>query len=176
MKSIEIDLDVNRVIENARLSFEESQNEILRRLLRLDVAIRTDATQPRIRAPRSSGAYSTTIGKQPIEANSLKELLRAVILVCAKRNPEFLEAVARVSTRRGRHIIARSPEEIYPQSPQLVEYAERLDSRWWFDTNVGRDQVAAYLKVIAKIAHLPHIPVINKRSEKSAMTLRDLGL
>jgi hypothetical protein len=38
MKQIDIDLDVHRLIENARLNFEESQNAILRRLLGIDRA------------------------------------------------------------------------------------------------------------------------------------------
>ena len=176
MKSIEIDLDVNRVVEGARLSFEEDQNSILRRLLGIDGSPRARPAQPRIRAPRSSGAYSAMIGAQPVEANSLKELLRLSILVCAKTNAGFLDALAEVATKRGRHIIGKSPEQIYPQSPHLVEYAEKLNSKWWFDTNVGRDQVAAYLKIIAKLARLPHLPAISKRSEKTMQTVEDLDL
>jgi hypothetical protein len=42
MKQIEIDLDVHRLIENARKDFEESPNGILRRLLGID---RTSARQ-----------------------------------------------------------------------------------------------------------------------------------
>lgn len=48
MKQIEIDLDVHRLIENARVDFEESQNAILRRLLGID----------RVASPR--------MGNQPI--------------------------------------------------------------------------------------------------------------
>jgi hypothetical protein len=176
MKRIEIDLDVNRAIEGARASLEEDQNSILRRMLRIDVPLRGEPIRQRVRLPRSSGAYSTRIGTLAIEANSLKALLRAAILACAKGNPGFLDALSRVSTRRGRHIIAKSPEEIYPQSPQLVEYAEKLDKKWWFDTNVGRDQVAAYMKILAKLARLPQLPTISKRSEKTTLTLDDLGL
>ncbi len=116
------------------------------------------------------------IGAQPVEANSLKELLRLSILVCAKANVGFLDALAEVATRRGRHIIGGSPEQIYPQSPPLVAYAEKLDSKWWFDTNIGRDQVAAYLKIIAQLAHLSQVPAISKRSEKTTVTPEDLGL
>jgi hypothetical protein len=176
MKKIEIDIDVNRRIEGARASFEEDQNDILRRLLGIDVPLQTRPLLPRVRAPRSSGAYSTLIGTLPIEANSLKELLRASLLACAKTSPGFLDALSRVSTRRGRHIIARSPQEIYPQSPQLAEYAEKLDGNWWFDTNVGREQVAGYLRTMARLARLSQLPVISKRSQKTALTLEDFSL
>lgn len=73
-------------------------------------------------------------------------------------------------------MIAKSPEGIYPLSPQLAEFAEKLDSKWWFDTNVGREQVAAYLKTMAKLARLPQIPIISKRSQKTTLTLEDLDL
>lgn len=39
MKQIDIDLDVHRLIENARLDFEESPNTILRRVLGIDRAL-----------------------------------------------------------------------------------------------------------------------------------------
>jgi hypothetical protein len=41
MKQIEIDLDVHRLIENARVDFEESHNAILRRLLGIDADARS---------------------------------------------------------------------------------------------------------------------------------------
>jgi len=47
MKQIEIDLDVHRLLENARVDFEESQNTILRRLLGIDrVANQTIGNEP----------------------------------------------------------------------------------------------------------------------------------
>jgi hypothetical protein len=176
MKTIAIDLDVNRAIEGARTSFDEDQNAILRRLLRIDASPPVARGQPRMRLPRSSGAYSTRIGTVPVEANSLKELLRRIILVCARGKPRFLNELAAVSTRRGRRIIARSPAAIYPNVPQLVEFAEHLNSGWWFDTNVGRAQVTSYLRIIARLARLPHLPVIAKRTEKTTQTLEDLGI
>ena len=174
-KTIEIDLDVNRAIETGRVSFEESHNSILRRLLGIEPGLAV-AARPKVRSPRSSGAYSTMVANRPVEANSLKELLRRVILVCAEGRPGFLDGLAQASTRRGRHIIAPSPEGVYPQSPQLVGFAERLNADWWVDTNIGKDQVSAYFKVIAKLARLPHVPAVSKRSEKTTMTLEDLVL
>jgi len=112
-----------------------------------------------------------------VEANSLKELLRLVILVCGKDRPRFLPVLAEArTTRGGRHIIAATPEAVYPESPHLAEYAEKLNEDWWYDTNVGQGQVAAYFKQIAKLARLSHIPTISKRSEKTAFTAEDLDL
>jgi len=178
MKQIEIDLDVNRAIENARIGFDESHNQILRRLLAIDgrPARQPGATPAIARAPRSSGAYSTVLGNMPIEANSLKELLRRVILKGDRMKPGLIEELAGLPTARGRYVVARTREGLYPRTPQLVDYAEALRQGWWYDSNVGRGQVLAYFRVVAGLLRLPHIPTIAKRSEKSTMTLADLGL
>jgi hypothetical protein len=176
VKRIDIDLDVNRAIENGRSTFDEDQNAILRRLLGIDTAPRGGQSRPMPRTPRSSGAYSTVVDGRPVEANSLKDLLRRVILVCAKGRRGFLRALGEVTTRRGRRMIAMTPAALYPQTPHLARYAEKLNEQWWYDTNIGRDQVAAYFKIIAKLAGLAHIPAISKRSEKTTQTPEDLGL
>ena len=123
MKQIEIDLDVNRAIENGRISFDESHNQVLRRLLAIDGRpVRRNVQTPGVlRSPRSSGAYSAMIGATPIEGNSLKELLRRVILKGDKLQPGFIDGLARLPTARGRHIVAPTPHGRYPKSPQLVE-------------------------------------------------------
>ena len=56
MKQIEIDLDVHRMIENARLDFDESHNAILRRLLGIDVAAGRTPRVPLGNLP-SAGVY-----------------------------------------------------------------------------------------------------------------------
>ena len=118
----------------------------------------------------------TVIGTVPVEANSLKELLRRAILIAEKSRAGFIEQLARTPTPKGRFIVARTAASLYPKSPQLVEYADRLDPEWWYDTNVGRSQVLAYLRVLSRLLKLPHHPTIQKRSEKSALTLEYLGL
>lgn len=175
-RAIEIDLEVNKVIEANRENFAETENQILRRLLRIDVSPAPSALSPKVRLPRSSGAYSTMIGRRAVEANSLKELLRRVILVLETEQPGFVERLSEYATPKGRRIVARQPWQLYPRSPQLAEYAERLEGNWWYDTNLGRRQVASYMKSFAQMARLPSIPTIQKRSEKSALTLDDLDL
>lgn len=176
MKNIEIDLDVSKTIEAGRIGFEESPNQILRRLLGIDARPKNAGIRPVPRTPRSSGAYSTTLGSATIEANSLKELLRRAILLSDKIEPGFIERLSRQPTRRGRYIVARQATALYPKSPQLAEYGERLDSEWWYDTNVGRTQVSAYLRQFAQLLNLPNLPALHKRAERTVLTLEDLGL
>ncbi len=176
MKTVDIDLDVSKAIEAGRIGFEESPNQILRRLLGIDLRPKDADTRPVPRATRSSGAYSTTIGSATIEANSLKELLRRAILLCEKLQPGFIDQLSDQSTLRGRHIVAKSASELYPKSPQLAGFGERLNNEWWYDTNVGRAQVLAYLKQFAQLLQLNTLPAVQKRSERTVVTLEDLGL
>lgn len=176
MKSIEIDLDVNKAIEAGRIGFEESPNQILRRLLGIDARPRDAELRTVPRTPRSSGAYSTTLGTATIEANSLKELLRRAILMSEKLEPGFIERLSLLPTRRGRYVVARSTAGLYPKSPQLAEYGEQLDAEWWYDTNVGRTQVLACLRQFAQLLKLPSLPALHKRAERTLLTLEDLGL
>lgn len=177
MRKIAIDLDVHRALENGRIAFEEDDNTILRRLLGIDSHPR-GRTEPRSvpRQPRSSGAYSVVMGREPIEANSLKELLRRVLLKAEILKPGTIAEIATMPTARGRFLVARSAAQLYPKAPHLADLAERLTDDWWYDTNVGRSQVQAYLKLIARLLKLPSIPTISKRSEKTLLTLADLGL
>lgn len=178
MRQIGIDLDVHRVIENGRLSFDEDHNAILRRLLAIDAPLpKTVPSSVVTRQPRSSGAYSLMLGTQPIEANSLKELLRRVLLKAEQLRPGTIDKIAQMPTPRGRFVVARSAQQLYHNAPHLAGLAEKLGSpNWWYDTNVGRKQVQAFMKVIARLLDLPTIPAISKRSEKTPMTAADLGL
>jgi hypothetical protein len=174
MRSIDIDLAVHKAIEDGRQSFEESENSILRRLLKIDRPATSPSEAPK--ATRSSGAYSTRIAGKPIEANTLRELLRRVILFLEAHRSGFVAMLAQHRTRRGRCVVARTAADIYPGAPHLAEFAARLDENWWYDTNVGLNQVAAYFRLFTELAELPEIPTISKRSEKTALTLEDLDL
>lgn len=176
MRSIDIDLDVHRAIENARSNFNQSENDILRELLHIEM--REQAARPYPRRSRSSGAYSIVIGKTPVEANTLKDLLKRVLLLLSAHRRDFLVAVERhYATRRGgRRLVARTPEGVFPTSPHLAALAEPLVGEWWFDTNISRDQTSAYIQTLCKLANVSQFSPINKRSTKTPLTVDDLEL
>ena len=64
--------------------------------VQLDRRIRQsdDCGCPRVRLARSSGAYSVRLGNRTIEANSLKDLLRRIILVAESQWPGTIERLA----------------------------------------------------------------------------------
>ena len=66
MRQIEIDITVHKVIESARMSFQEPENDILKRLLGIDEASASNAKAPGQAAERkaewSSGGVSLAHG------------------------------------------------------------------------------------------------------------------
>ncbi len=156
---IEIDIEVYKAIEAQRLSFDESKNDILRRQFGIGRGSQMLTQPPAAFAPprekrqRRSGQYSVSWTGGQAAGTSLKDVLKTTILALEERSPGFIEILARHRTPRGRRIVASKPEELYPGNPQLVEQgAERLDSRWWFDTNVSTGQCQTYLNVIGDLA------------------------
>ena len=171
MRQVEIDIDVHRAIEAERQNFQESDNAILRRLLRIDRSI-PGVASPRPRLPRSSGAYSVVIENRPLEGNSLKELLGAVLGHLRDTHGGSMARIAASPRRGGRHVVATSPEALYPRSPHLVEFAVPLDDQWWFDGNVSRAQVGSILVELSRMFHWPSIPRITKREHKAPAAAR----
>ncbi|HEX3653977.1 MAG TPA: hypothetical protein VHU18_14250 [Rhizomicrobium sp.] len=158
---IEVDLEVHKAIEAERQSFTESANDILRRIFRLRKEGSTNGHQvpePKQRSARRGGNYKLRIVSKETAHRSLKEVLRGALTGVESQQHGFLEKLAGHRTTRGRRIVARKADELYPGNPQLVENcAERLDSRWWFDTNVSLNQAKRYLRTISDISGIKDI-------------------
>lgn len=159
--SIPVDLELHKAIEACRLTLEESQAEIVKRVLGVSGQAQTRASSdlssfPKVRHSRRGGEYRIQILGRTIETYSLKEALKQAILLAEEKKPGFVEKLALHRTSRGRRIVARKPEELYPGKPQLVENcAERLDARWWYDTNISNDQCQRYLNILGQIGSFP---------------------
>jgi len=164
MTTIEIDLDVYKGIEARRISFDESHNDILRGDYGVHGIAHRAAAQigalpiGRAKQSRRSGNYAAAWLGGDVRATSLKSLLKGTILELAKSRPGFIDELSKHRTSRGRRIVARKAEELYPNNPQLVEHgAEQLDSRWWYDTNVSTGQCSKYLAVIGELSGVGNI-------------------
>jgi hypothetical protein len=154
LTNISIDLEVYKALEARRQSFDETHNAILRRVLEITGTPATDFLQHRERAMRSSGEYELTILGEIKEVRSLREALSTALLKVEEVQPGFLEKLTRRPTTKGRHIVARKPEDIYPQKPQLVQHAARLNGEWFFDTNISRKACERYLSIIGLVADI----------------------
>jgi hypothetical protein len=157
---IEVDLPLHRLIEARRQSFDETRYQIVMRALGGDTSLSSKDGVPTInpsaearpRHSRRGGTYKLVIFGKHVEAHSLKEVLKTAILLADEDRPGFIDKLAQHRTSRGRRIVARKAEEIYPGKPGLVaNCAERLDNKWWFDTNISNAQCQRYLGILAQV-------------------------
>ena len=151
---ISIDLDVYKALEARRLSFDEPHNAIMRRVLEIAGPSPAVRLPGRERMLRTSGDYEMTVLGESIGVRSLREALSTALLKIEVHQPGFLEKLSERRTRRGRRIVARKPEDIYPNRPQLVEHAARLNEEWFFDTNISRRACERYLGLIGLVASI----------------------
>jgi hypothetical protein len=159
-RQIEIDVDVHRAIERARLALGESENEILRRLL-----LPGSAGRPRPRAPalagapggaaspRTRGLWSVELCGRRIPAANLKDAYRVLLRELAAAHPDFLSSFAREATF-GRRFVARTPAELYGRSPHLARHAQPLAGGWYFDSNLSATQVARRARIATRLCGL----------------------
>jgi hypothetical protein len=159
IKQIGIDVDVHRAIEQARQSFSESENDILKRLL-LRGAAPHRSVQKRLpiaeETVRSRGLWSVDVKGERISAANMKEAYRTLLLKLDEVSPNFIERFAS-ERARSRRFVARKPSDLYDSSPHLAdEYAQPLKDGWYYDTNLSTEQVAKRARVAARVAGLSY--------------------
>jgi hypothetical protein len=158
LRRIAIDLDVHRAIERGRQAVDESENEILRRVLLTPptprAAPRTRATgQARSGVPRSRGLWSVEIAGRRVAAANLKDAYRVLLRALAAAHPHFLDSFAR-EEERARRFVARAPADLYRRSPHLAGHAQPLADGWYFDSNLALTQVAKRARIAARLCGL----------------------
>lgn len=162
LKQISIDVDVHRAIEQARHSFAESENEILRRLLLGEKigkgasAQRQQVRQKDSEQTRTRGLWSVEVRGERIPAANMKDAYRTLLLKLDNVKPDFLERFAS-ERARSRKFVARRPADLYDSSPHLAdEHARPLKDGWYFDTNLSMEQVAARARAAARVAGMQY--------------------
>jgi hypothetical protein len=157
-KQIGIDVEVSRAIEANRLSFSETENDILRRMI-------TGAKPQRLASPkfnppilpqgtRNRGAWSVVVNGEKSAAASLTSAYQTMLLSLARLDSNFLE---KFSTRRARTrlFVSKRPETLYGNSPHLAaDFAKPLTDGWYFDTNLSLQQIAQRARAAAEVSDL----------------------
>ena len=154
---IKIDLELHKLIEAKRTSLAQTQRDII--VAALSGSRPADEDQTAIvpsmtRASRSRGKYGFDLFGKSYTEGSLKSVLKTVYLEIEDRQPGFIDKLSHYRTERGRRLTARTPHEVYPGRPQLVEQgcAEKLANGWWFDTNVSAVATKRYLAIACETA------------------------
>ncbi|QPQ55936.1 hypothetical protein IC614_04970 [Allosphingosinicella flava] len=161
-KQIGIDVDVHRLIEQNRLSFSESENDILRRLLIAAPASGGDgdtAAGKRRRSPariggRVRGNWAVVFGNERIPATNLKNAYYVFLRRLAEHDPDFLPRFG-AEQSHSRRYVAQVAEHLYGNSPHLARtFACTLVDGWYYDSNLSADQVAKRARVAARLCGL----------------------
>jgi hypothetical protein len=171
MRQIEISLDVHRAIENARRSFEETESDILWRLLDpsarsgttlsgIDPAVcETPTSRNETAIPigrRTTGQWLVRAEQERYVARNLREAYLTALSRIAEHDPGVLEKLAREGDGR-RRIVARKPADLYPRSPHLADPRRNNWHQlgdWFVDLNLSRDQAAKRIRRACALAGL----------------------
>src|SRR5215213_2853476 len=111
---------------------------------------RTARPTPTSDAPKSAGyeLYGERHG-----ARNATDVLVKVFREFADRDSSFLERFAALPKHgRKRRYLARTREELYPGSPQLVGNAHEVRLRWWVDTHASKSGIATRIKMACEVA------------------------
>jgi len=159
-RQIEIDVEVHRMIEQHRASFDERENDILRRLLLTAVAEQEERTvkarRARARAgtKRTRGNWSVTVEGEHMPAANLGDAYYVLLKHLATQFPGFLEAFGKEQSRN-RRFVAEVPEQLYGNSSHLARgFACTLVDGWYYDSNLSSDQISRRARIAARLCGL----------------------
>ncbi|MEQ1496794.1 MAG: hypothetical protein ABL912_13660 [Novosphingobium sp.] len=157
-KQIGIDVEVSRAIEANRLSFSETENDILRRMvtgLKPNRSVSPKLSPPVLpQGTRNRGVWSLAVQEEKSAAANLTAAYQTMLLKLAAKDSSFLE---KFSTRRARSrlFVSKRPEALYGNSPHLAaDFAKPLTDGWYFDTNLSLQQIAQRARAAAEVAGL----------------------
>ena len=107
--------------------------------------------------PAASSRSGTLVlqGKAFRYANA-KEAMVIVLRELAKQDPSFLQRCAQHPDAQGRkrQYIARTPEELYPDRPDLRDHREQLPDGWLVATNLNNILKKSIIRLAAEVAGL----------------------
>ena len=91
-------------------------------------------------------------------ARSARQVLEGVFEALTKRDVTILERFAALPKHgRTRRYLARNPDDLYPNRPDLVrDYSIQLTSGWWLSTNHSRATIVRIIEMACDVAHLKY--------------------
>jgi predicted type IV restriction endonuclease len=90
------------------------------------------------------------------EYNNAKEAMITILRELALRDPSFLERCAQHPDVQGRtrRYIARTPQELYPERPDLVPSHQELPGGWFVSTNLNNALKGTIVRLATEVAGL----------------------
>jgi hypothetical protein len=134
--------------------------QIILETVRDRAAAPANLTTHRPAAERAAGE-TTRSGKLVLRGkayayNNAKEAMVMVLRELAKGDLTFLERCSQHPDAQGRkrRYVARTPEELYPDRPDLREFHEALPGGWLVSTNLNNVLKKTIIKLAADVAGL----------------------
>jgi hypothetical protein len=87
-------------------------------------------------------------------AKTAQEAFIDILSRLAESDPEFLERFAQRTPARSRNHVASQPENVYPDSPQLLKYVIELMPGWYVGTNVNNRDKERLVRIACEVAGL----------------------
>ncbi len=105
--------------------------------------------------PKTIGFF---IGGKHYPARNGRQILEAVFEELARRDETILERFAALPKHgRTRRYLARNPEDLYPNRPDLArDHSIQLTSGWWISTNHSRATIGRIIEMICNVASLEY--------------------
>jgi hypothetical protein len=101
-------------------------------------------------APKATGFELYGQRRRALRA---RDVLIQVFREFAERDPSFLERFAALPKHgRKRRYLARTREELYPDSPHLADNAYEVRPGWWIDTHASRAGIETRIKMACEVA------------------------
>jgi predicted type IV restriction endonuclease len=106
-------------------------------------------------AEASRSGTLVILGKR-YEYSNAKEAMITILRELALRDPSFLERCAQHPDVQGRTrcYIARTPQDLYPERPDLVHYHQELPGGWFVATNLNNVFKGRIVRLATEVAGL----------------------
>jgi len=105
--------------------------------------------------PSKSAGYE--LYGQRRRARSARDVLIQDFKEFAERDPSFLDRFAALPKHgRKRRYLARTREELYPDSPHLADNAYEVRSGWWVDTHSSKSGIETRIRMACEVAKVEY--------------------
>ena len=158
-----IPVDTNVLIRLLKLREHpsESFNDVLRRVLPVQrrsqrpakPEVPHAATPVRLAKSSGTGVDYAVLGERDVAPNAQEAMVR-ILRLLARRQPDLLERLATVVPGRSRNHIARSPDQVYPERPDLANYVVQLVPGWFIGTNIADREKLRIIEKACEVARL----------------------
>lgn len=120
-------------------------------------------TQPVTLSPQQPPSGSTenigfSLYRQWYSARNARDVLVKVFLKLNEQDPTFLERFASLPRHgRTRRYLAKNPNELYPNRPDLVQHHSiEFKDGWWLGVNVSRNTIEKIIKMACEVAKIKY--------------------